>query len=313
MKMMRNTAALAGAVCLLATQASVAQAPVAVARLAAPTTADSLHLTRLNKQRLVEQQLTQSPAALRIRQSKHAQANKLLAQAQGYYTKAREQSDVKQAQAAIELLDEALRQFVAASRLVPDVTHQVALERHQNTQLREALGIFQVLHKNHSSRMERKKAQTATVAIDRGRIEAMVAQADVLITSGKQREANRLLNDAYRLVVSTLSDMLAAETIVYDLKFDTPVEEYRHELARNLGYEELIPIALVQMNTAAQSVVLAERHVQQSRHLRQVAHQQVGGGDYAGAMKTMQDATEQLQRALRVAGVVVPQTTEFTR
>lgn len=313
MKIASKTAALAGAVCLLAAAASAAPPLAAAARLDAPATADSLRVTLQNKQRLVERQLTQSPAALRIRQSKHAQANKLLAQAQAYHVRAQEQADAGRAQAAMELLDEALRQIMAASKLVPDVAHQAVLERRQNAQLRAALSNFQALHKSLTNRMESKKAQTLNVNADSGRIATMVAQADALIASGKQREANGLLSDAYRTVVSTLINMLAAETIVYGLKFDSPTEEYRHELARNLGYEELIPIALVQLNTAPQTATLAERHVQQSRHLRQVAQKQASGGEYPVALKTMQDATEQLQRALRVAGVLVPQSTEFTR
>lgn len=312
MKIASKTAALAGAVCLLAALAP-APALAGAARMASPVTADALNITLQSKQRLVEQQLHQSPAVLRIRQSKHGQANRMLAQAQSLYTKAQEQATTARAQAAIELLDEALRQIVAASRLVPDVAHQGALERHQNTQLREALGSFQALHKSLTNRMDGKKAQTATVTVDSARIDAMVAQADALMARGKQREANVLLSDAYRAVVSTLNNMLAAQTIVYDLKFDSPAEEYRHELARNLGYEELVPIALVQLNTAPQTAILTQRHVQQSRHLRLVAQKQAGAGDYPAAMKALQDATEQLQHALRVAGVLVPQSTEFTR
>lgn len=308
-----QTSALAGALCLLAGAASAASPVAAAPRLEAPAAADALRVALQSKQRLVERQLNQSPAALRIRQSKHVQANKLLAQAQADHARAQAQANAGRTQAALDLLDQALRQIMAASRLVPDAALQGTLERRENAQLREALGSFQALYKNLTGRMGGKKAQTWTVKIDSGRIDAMVVQADALMAGGKQSEANLLLSTAYRAVVSTLNDVLAAETIVYDLKFDSPAEEYHHELARNLGYEELIPIALVQFNTAPQTATLAARHVQQSRSLRQVAQRQAGGGDYAAALKTIQDATEQLQRALRVAGVLVPQSAEFTR
>lgn len=298
---MAKTAALAGALWWLVAAASAAPAP-----------AESLRVTLQSKQRLVAQQLTQSPAALRIRQSQHASANKMLAQAQAHYAKAQQLEDAGRMPAAIDSLDEALRQIVAASKLVPDVAYQAALERSQNTQLREALGAFQARHKSLISRMTSKKGQTGAATVDTGRIDAMVAKADVLIASGKQREANGVLNEAYRAVVATLNNMLAAETIVYDLKFDSPAEEFRHELARNRDYEELIPIALVQLNTTRETATLAERHVQQSRQLREAAQQQASAGTYPIALKTLHDATEQLQRALRVAGVRVPQSTEFT-
>lgn len=296
-----KSAALAGVLCLLG-----------AAVMAAPAPAQSLRVTLQSKQRLVEQQLTQSPAVLRIRQSQQVQAKKMLAQAQANYARAQQQADAGRTPAAIELLDESLRQIVAASALVPDVTHQAALERSQNAQLREALGTFQALHKSLTNRMAGKTGQTANASVDIGHIDTLVAQADTLMANGQQRQANQVLSQAYRAVVSTLNKILAAETIVYDLKFDSPSEEFRHELARNRSYEELIPIALAQLNTSRATATLAQRHVLQSQQLRAAAQRQADAGAYPVAMKAIQDATEQLQRALRVAGVRVPQSTEIT-
>ncbi|MGE5652392.1 MAG: hypothetical protein ACM34A_19535, partial [Bacillota bacterium] len=115
------------------------------------------------------------------------------------------------------------------------------------------------------------------------------------------------LDDAYKIVASMLNKILASETIVYDAKFATPADEFQHELARNRGYEELVPIALAQLHTPPETAALSERYVQQSRQLRDVARQQAAGNDYSNALKTILDATGHLQRALRVAGLVVPQ------
>ena len=311
MSLAGRTAALAGAICLLATAAGAALPPAGVPSNAAAS-ADSLNLSLQNKLRLVEHQLNQSPAALRIHQSQHAQANRMLTQARAHYAKAQDQAAAGRLPAAIEWLDEALRKIMAASKLVPDLAHLEALERNQNTQLREALGSFLVLQKSLADRTANKKVQTGSVVTEARRVDALVNQADALIASGNQRQANVFLKEAHRAVILALNDKLAAETIVYDLKFETPAEEFRYELARNLSYEELVPIALAQLNTTRSSATVAERHVQRSRELRAAANKQASTGAYPGAMKALQEATEQLQSALRVAGVLVPKSTEFT-
>jgi hypothetical protein len=262
------------------------------------------------KLRLVKQLLAQSPAVLRIPQSNNPQANKKLAEAQTLYAKAETEFNASRAESAMQLLDESLRQIAAASSLVPDPVQQLAQERNRNTQLREAIRTFQTQQKSLSSRMSPTKLQASTVVADVDRIDGMVDKADALILGGNQHDANVVLNSVYKAVVLTLNKMLAAETIVYGLKFDSPAEEFKHELARNRSYEELIPIAIAQLNTVRETAIVAERYAQQSRDLRVIAQKQASGRDYITAVKTIEDATSHLQRSLRIAGVVVPQSSE---
>lgn len=315
MKSNSMTASFVGAVMLLTVSALAAQPLTAAGRLEAARAVDGTAKPSLEtldrKQRLVELQLRQSPTVLRVRQSGHALANKKLAEAQALHAKAQAESQAGRVQVAIQLLDESLRQIIAASKLVPDAAHQASLEHKQNGELREALRTFQALHKGLASRTEIKKAQTPNMSADIARIDAMAVKADALIANGNDHEANGLLNTAYKQVVSILNNMLAAETIVYDLKFDSPTEEFRHELARNRSFEELIPIALTQLNATGESAAQAERHVQTSRNLRDAADKQASTGNYPIALKTIQNATDHLQSALRIAGVMVPQASDY--
>lgn len=315
MKNSSKSATLAWAVLLLAGAASATEPVPAAVKPDAPSGAEvganPLLVTLESKLRLVKLLLAQSPAVQRIPQSNNAQAKKKLADAQAHYAKAEVESNAGRAEAAIQLLDESLRKIVSASIMVPDVTQQAAQERSQNANWREAIRTFQTLHKNISSRMSTSNVQTSAVAADIGRIDGMVDKADALIASGNQHEASVLLSSAYKIVVSALNKMLTAETIVYDLKFDSPAEEFRHELARNRSYEDLIPLALVQLNTTRETATLAERYVQQSRDLRDAAQKQASDGAYHTAVKTIQNATSHLQRSLRIAGVVVPQSPEI--
>ena len=314
MKKGSHRATFAWAVLLLAGAASAAEHLPAAAKPDAPggaeVGANPLSVTLESKLRLVKLQLAQSPAAQRIRQSNNAPAKRKLADAQAHYAKAQAESNAGRPEVATQLLDESLRQIVSASSLVPDVAQQAAQERSRNASLREAIKTFQTLHKSLTNRMATNKVQTSNVAVDTGQIDGMMGKADALVASGDQHEANAVLIAAYKIVVSTLNKMLAAQTFVYDLKFDSPAEEFRHELARNLSYEELIPIALAQLNSTRETATLTERRAQRSRDLRNAAQKQADGGNFSAATKTIQEATSHLQASLRIAGVVVPQSPE---
>lgn len=263
-----------------------------------------------SKTRLVKLLLAQSPAVQRIPQSNNTQARKKLADAQDLYAKANTEAAAGRIEPAIKMLDEALLGIVSASRMVPDAAQLAAQERTRYAGLNDSVRSFLGLHKGLSERLAAKKLAASPVALDVGRIQGMVDKAEALAGSGNHKDANVVLGDAYKNVVAALNKLLMAETIVYDQKFDTPAEEFQHELARNRSYEELIPLALAQMSPARETALLSERYMQQSKELRGTAQKQAAGGDYQAALKTIQDATGHLQRSLRIAGVIVPQASE---
>jgi tetratricopeptide (TPR) repeat protein len=244
-----------------------------------------------SKLRLVKIVLSESPAARRIPQSDNEQAKKNLADARALYATAEIDAAAGRPGPALKQLDEALRLMVTASHMVPDPAQAAARERARYAELRDAIRTFLKVHKN--------------LVVDR--IDTLMDKAEAQAAAGDFQEANVLLDNAYKIVVSTLNKMMAAETITYGLKFDTPAEEFQHELARNISYEGLVPIALTQSNAARDIAALAESYVQRSRALRSTAQQQAAGEDHRAALKTIQEATAHLQRALHTAGIFVPQ------
>jgi hypothetical protein len=278
-----------------------------VAKAAAP------ELALAHKLRLTKQQLTQSPSVKRILQGDHAEAKAKLAQAQVLYEAAEHEAHISHFEAAGKLVDESLGLIMIAAKLAPDAALLAAQERRQNTELREAIRTFHLLHKNLTNRLGAIKAPTPAVDTEIAHLDAMTGRAEALIASGNQHEAHLILKSAHLLVVSTLNKMLMSETIVYDLKFESPQEEFQHELARNMGLEELIPLALAQVKVSHETAALADRYVQQSRELRTNAQQQFHSRNYPAALKSIQEASAQLQYSLRLAGVVVSQSPEITR
>lgn len=259
-----------------------------------------------NKTRLVGVLLTQSPAVQRIPSSGNAQAQKQLADARALYDQAAREAQGGQIGAAVRMLDQALLGIVSAARLVPDPARELAQERSRYGTLTEATRVYINLYENLLSRMNDRKVQAAPGAPDSKQIRAQLTDAAAFAAGSQYAKANGVLQGAYDSVVAALSRTLMAETIVYDQTFDSPEAEYRHELARNRSYEDLVPLALAQLNPAPETARMSQRYAQQGRALRESAQKQAASGDYPAALKILHEATATLQRSLRVAGVVVP-------
>ena len=273
----------------------------------------SMAAAAASKLRLIHHQLTQSSLTQRIQQSPHAEAGAKLAEALALYEKAQLEFTAGQFGIANNLADDSLRLIVVTSKLAPDTVQRLAQEKTRNTELREAIRTFNLLYQSLGKRMAEINAHRPLGDADLARVNGMVDKADALTASGNHPEAHILLNSAHLIVVSTLNRMLMAQTIVYDLKFDSPAEEFRYEVARNIGFEELIPVALERLVVTRETANLAEKYVQQSRDLRNTAQKLASDGEFRAALKNIQDASALLQRSLRIAGVVVPQTPELTR
>jgi hypothetical protein len=263
-----------------------------------------------SKTRLIKLLLAQSPALQRIPSSSNVQAKKQLDDVQSLYARAGAEDNAGQVASAIKLLDEALHLIVVTSRLVPDPAQIKAQERARYIQLSEAVQTFQTLHQNVVGAASENKGQLVLIAEEMKQIKLLFGKAEVLAAQNNYSEANALMSGAYNAVVSALNKMLSEKTIVYDLKFPTPAAEYQHEITRYHSYEELIPIALVQLNPAPETAKLTERYVSHSHDLLAAAKRQADHGEYQVALKTLQEAISHLQRSLRIAGVVVPQTPE---
>lgn len=263
-----------------------------------------------NKTRLVSVLLAQSPAVQRIPGSGNAEAIKMLADARALHDAAAGEAAAGRTDAAIGMLNQSLQKISLAARLVPDPAQQLALERARYTALKESTRAFANMHQGLLARMAERKAGPPAPAFDSDKVNAVLAQAADHAAANRYVQANTALQGAYNSVVASLNRLLMAKTIVYDKTFDTPADEYRHELARNRSYEDLVPLALMQLKPAPEIAAQSERSAQESRVLRDTAQQQAGRGDYAAALKTLHEATGHLQRSLRIAGVVVPQPLE---
>ncbi len=137
-----------------------------------------------------------------------------------------------------------------------------------------------------------------------GQVNIMVQQARRL--SGPQlRPAIAMLRAAQRALQTGFGSVLGKD-IVYTQSFDSPAEEYRYELARNKSFQNLIPIALEELKPPPEARRTVEELFDYNRSVIREAESQAARKQYAEAVKSVLDGVTALQRALQVAGLVVP-------
>ena len=253
---------------------------------------------------MVDQLLNQSPVAARVLNSQNEQARRHFTSARELVSHARALIAASQLRGADALLNEAIWEISRAQQLVPDPGSQQAGERARYAQLEDSVLALQrtamIALPLPSSRQGESTERVSA------RASALVEQAVALARADRYIEANKQLDQALVLLLKDASMRLTGQTIVYDRRFADRREEFDFELERHRSFERLVPLAVVQYRPTPEARVLVDRYVAEARDLRERA-QALVGSDAMAAIKLVTDGTDSLRRALRAAGLVVPQ------
>ncbi len=203
---------------------------------------------------------------------------------------------------ALTLAEEALK-LVAVATQSTSSEEAAKLQRGRYHETLETLRNFQDSHKQSFERTVKKRGAAAAVDYDHAKIDGLMHDARALSDKGQYEKATQTLVKAEYLVTQAIQAMLNAQTIVYDLNFETPADEYEYERKRFISYEELIPIAIEEKKPAEALVKLMNTYVVKGRAHKSEAEGKAKAGSYPEAISLMLGATEEIQRALRLAGV----------
>ena len=118
-------------------------------------------------------------------------------------------------------------------------------------------------------------------------------------------EANQELEQALTKLEQALTEARDQETLVRTLEFASPVEEYDYEIERNHSHEMLVRLMLSQQDLNPASRAMIDRFVE----LNEVARIEAGAlakrNKHSEALQKLEAGTQQLIRALRVAGMAL--------
>jgi len=97
--------------------------------------------------------------------------------------------------------------------------------------------------------------------------------------------------------------MLGSRTVVFELKFDTPADEYHYEVERYKSYLVLIPKAIEVRRPSQGAIKLAQTYVDKGKFFAEKAEESAQAGRYAEAIVIVKDATKEVRRGLMILGV----------
>ncbi|HIJ83416.1 MAG: hypothetical protein HW380_1921 [Magnetococcales bacterium] len=135
-------------------------------------------------------------------------------------------------------------------------------------------------------------------------VQKEMATASSFVEQGQTAQGRMLLDQAYVRMRDAVEHLRQGETLVRSLNFASKEEEYLYEVDRNDSY--LMLTQLLVANKSPEEVKRVEALIPESTRLRQQAESQAAAGEFAQSVTSMEQATEVLIRALRMAGIPIP-------
>ena len=272
---------------------------VAVAQETTGTAQPAQHKGLASKLQLLEKLLQDSPIVKRIEQNGNTEAEASLTAARKSLDWAREQFRAGQFDSAEAAANQGLGAVTKASRLVVDRRHENAADRERYQQLRKRVLSFTEAFQRV---VVEKQGQNVAALLDQQKVSDLLLAAEDLVQEGDYTAANRSLKEAADAVELALSRARDKETLLHELKFDTPEDEYKYEKQRNKSYELLVE--LLEKERGGRGLESVREAVEVNRQRREEADALVHGGDVVAGIKKLEEGTGILARALRRTGLV---------
>jgi hypothetical protein len=253
-----------------------------------------------NKIRLFDTLLHRNEAIRRIEQSQSQQVRDLLATARAAF----DQAQALRASGGIEECERevsrGLEAFSSASRLVGDPQYQAQIARNRYRDLQQLVAGFNKAF----TRIVAERIEEARL-LDLSRVDRLMQRAEAHAQRDDYEAAIALAHEARGLLELALSSSRHQQTLVHELKFASPAEEYAYETQHNQGHEALIRLLLVERTYQDEVRSTALSILDENARWRSEAEALVARGQTPKAIRRLEDANARLTQALRQLGVPI--------
>lgn len=249
----------------------------------------------------VETLLGKSSATKQVDDSKNPEAIARRDQARAHFEKAKEAHAAGDLDTANEELVQATKIMFEAVRLAnqKEVTDEKKKQDYLNR-----LDSINALMEAHGRVSQEKGKQEEGLKLDRI-VAEKVDEADALYKAGELDRARTVLDEAYIAAKVAINTLRSGDTLVRSLHFASKEEEYHYEIDRNDTHQMLLQMLMKEKMEAGPDPMV-KGFIDKSGELRKQAEQQAGSGDFDTAIKTLEESTKFLVRALRGAGIYIP-------
>lgn len=250
----------------------------------------------------VERLLTESSAAKKVDASGKAEAVQMKADAQAHFDKAKALVDSGDNEAAEVELREAIRLMTTAARAANGDAKVSQKQTDDYDSRKESVSALATAHDRIATEKGMKDMNTAL----QQKVAANLAESDELLAAGKGDEARAVLDATYESVKASLEGLRGGDTLVRELNFETPEDEYHYELDRNDTHRMLVEVLLAEKMQASPMRKTADGFIAKAGELRVQAEQAAGRKKFEEAIRLLEESTKEFIRAIRSAGVYIP-------
>lgn len=199
---------------------------------------------------------------------------------------------------AAALLDGAARQMLEGARLA-NLEHagEAKLERDVAARIEAAEALLTA-----QKRIAEEKAAAGATQSAR-HVERLLGEAREALAAHRPAQAQPLAQQAYLLAKASIGTMRGGDTLVRTLTFANKEEEFLYELDR---YETHRMLHALLARKQSGDDAMGRAAIARAAELRGRADAAAGSADYGAAVAHLEDATRELVRAIRAAGVFIP-------
>lgn len=187
-----------------------------------------------------------------------------------------------------------------ASRAVADTARLKNERLARYKQLRERIDSFT----DAFQRIASEKQESISYLLDMENIEKTMNQADKLAKENNYTEANKLLAGAADSVELALAKARHKETLLHELKFNSLEEEFAYEKQRNHSYMLLADLIKEKKKVEEKRLQEFQSSLDENEKMRRKADDMARNGNIEGAIRALENGTQNLARTLRASGVV---------
>lgn len=239
-----------------------------------------------------------SSAARQIEASGNASASAQRNKARQVLRLAEEAHAAGDYRSAASLLDDAARQLFQGTRLAAgEHAKGDSLGREVETRIGAARALLAAQKRISTEKSAAGGAEAAR------QVEQLLDQAAAHAAARRFAEAQAPAQQAYLLAKASIGSMRGGDTLVRSLSFASKEEEYHYELDRNDTHRMLLDLLAKKQATEDGA---AKGLVARAGELRRQAEAHARRGDFGAAVSMLEDATRELVRAIRSAGVFIP-------
>lgn len=243
------------------------------------------------KLKLLDSIINKGATSKKLRSSDNLEARQLLKQAEELYALALANIDKGDFNATSDIINKAIRALTSASSKTKGTRDSTSAER---TRYQELLDVIETLQENVDLTFENP--------VDLEQITKMKKEASVLTEQDDYRQANKILDSAYQVISTAISDNIRDKTVLYNLDFKDSKEEYAYEYRRYQGNRELV-MTMLNQHEDSPTRKLIVRYTDLADSTLKRAQDIADNKHHDKALKVVEQANKDLARAMGMLGL----------